>query len=139
MVGAGSAPDYGGDDTDADQRDDVVEGELAPPATMIGHETAAIEEPKPAVVEAIEPVPPPPAPESTAARYERERVDLWIRIRLTAYCVDRCRHCRLPFVAGQQWREAANDAVRVRFHASCYAEWRAGREVAARAALGLAG
>ena len=31
-----SAPDYGGDDTDADQRDDVVEGELAPPATMIG-------------------------------------------------------------------------------------------------------
>ena len=47
------APDYGGDDTDADQRDDVVEGELAPPATMIGHETAAIEEPEPAVVEAI--------------------------------------------------------------------------------------
>ena len=44
--------DYGGDDTDADQRDDVVEGELAPPATMIGHETAAIEEPEPAVVEA---------------------------------------------------------------------------------------
>jgi hypothetical protein len=37
-----SAPDYGGDDTDPDQRDDVVEGELAPPATMIGHETAAI-------------------------------------------------------------------------------------------------
>ena len=46
-----SAPDYGGDDTDADQRDDVVEGELAPPATMIGHETVAIEEPEPAVVE----------------------------------------------------------------------------------------
>ncbi len=56
-----SAPDYGGDDMDADQRDDVVEGELAPPATMIGCETAAIEEPGPAVVEAIEPVPPPPA------------------------------------------------------------------------------
>ena len=40
--------------------DDVVEGELAPPATMIEHETAAIEEPEPAVVEAIEPDPPPP-------------------------------------------------------------------------------
>jgi hypothetical protein len=40
---------------------------------MIGHETAAIEEPEPAVVEAIEPVPPTPAPESAAARYERER------------------------------------------------------------------
>ncbi|HZZ23825.1 MAG TPA: hypothetical protein VFE60_15160, partial [Roseiarcus sp.] len=61
-----SAPNYGGDDTDADQRDDVVEGELAPPATMIGHETEAIEEPGPPVVEAIEPVPPPPAPESAA-------------------------------------------------------------------------
>jgi hypothetical protein len=52
-----SAPDYGGDDTDADQRDDVVEGELAPSTTMIGHGTAAIDEPEPAVVEAIEPVP----------------------------------------------------------------------------------
>ena len=62
-----SAPDYGGDDTDPDQRDNVVEGELAPPATMIGHETAAIEEPEPAVVGAIEPVPQPPAPESAAA------------------------------------------------------------------------
>ena len=29
---------------------------LPPPATMIGHETAAIEEPEPAVVETIEPV-----------------------------------------------------------------------------------
>ena len=45
---------------------------------MIGHETAAIEEPEPAVVEAIEPVPPPPAPESAAARYERERVAAWV-------------------------------------------------------------
>jgi hypothetical protein len=36
-----SAPGYGGDDTNADQRDDVVEGELAPPATRIRHETAA--------------------------------------------------------------------------------------------------
>jgi hypothetical protein len=134
-----SAPDYGGDDTDADQRDDVVEGELAPPATMIGHETAAIEEPEPAVVEAIEPVPPPPTSESAAARYERERVAAWVRARLTPYPMDRCCNCRLPFNVGQQWQEVANDAVRVRFHAACYAEWRGEREAAARQALGLEG
>ena len=126
-------------DTDADQRDDIVEGELAPSATMIGHETAAIEEPEPAVVEAIEPVPPPPAPESAAARYERERVAAWVRARLTPYPMDRCCYCRLPFNVGQQWQEVANDAVRVRFHAACYAEWRAEREAAARQALGLEG
>ena len=110
-----SAPDYGGDDSDADQRDDVVEGELAPPATMIGHETAAVEEPEPTAVEAIEPVPPPAAPESAAARYERERVAAWVRARLTPYPMDRCCYCRLPFNFGQQWQEVANDAVRVRF------------------------
>jgi hypothetical protein len=134
-----SAPDYGGDGTDADQRDDVVEGELAPSATMIGHETAAIEEPEPPVVEASEPVPPPPAPESAAARYERERVAAWVRARLTPYPTDRCCYCRLPFNVGQQWQEAANDAVRIRFHAACYAEWRTEREAAARQALGLEG
>src|ERR1700722_1557661 len=100
-----SAPDYGADDPDADQRDDVVEGELAPPATMIGHETVAIEEPEPAVVEAIEPVPPPPAPESAAARYERERVAGWVRARLTPYPMDRCCYCRLPFNVGQPWQD----------------------------------
>ena len=134
-----STPDYGGDDTDPDQRDNVVEGELAPPATMIGHETAAIEEPEPAVVEAIEPVPRPPAPESAAARYERERVAGWVRARLTPYPMDRCCYCRLPFNIGQPWQDVANDAVRVRFHAACYAEWRAEREAAARQALGLKG
>ena len=128
-----STPSYGGDRRD----DDVVEGELAPPATMIGHETAAIEEPEPAVVEAIEPVPPSPAPESAAARYERERVAAWVRARLRPYPMDRCCYCRLPFNVGQQWQEAANDAVRVRFHAACYAAWRTEREAAARQALGL--
>ena len=126
-------------DDDRRDNDDVVEGELAPPATMIGHETAAIEEPEPAVVEAIEPVPPPPAPESAAARYERERVAAWVRARLTPYPMDRCCYCRLPFNVGQQWQEVANDAVRVRFHAACYAEWRDEREAAARQALGLEG
>ena len=62
-----SAPDYGGDDTDAGERDDVVEGELTTPATMIAHEAAAIEEPEPAVVEAIEPVPPPALQSAAAA------------------------------------------------------------------------
>ena len=132
-----SAPDYGGDETDTDQRDDVVEGELAPPTTMIGHETAAIEEPEPAVVEAIEPVPPAPAPESAAARYERDRIAAWVRARLTPYPMDRCCYCRLPFNVGQQWQEAANDEARARLHRTCHAEWRAEQEAAARQALGL--
>ena len=106
---------------------------------MIDHETAAIEEPEPAVVEAIEPVPPPPAPESAAARYERERVAAWVRARLTPYPMDRCCYCRLPFNVGQQWQEMANDEVRVRFHAACHSEWFSGREAAARQALGLEG
>ena len=69
-----SAPDYGGDDADADQRDDaddIVEGHLAQRSPMIEHEAAEpieASEPHSAVVE-----PEPPAPESAAARYERER------------------------------------------------------------------
>ena len=106
---------------------------------MIGHETAAIEEPEPAVVETIEPVAPPSAPESAAARLERERVAAWARARLTPYPMDRCCYCRLPFNVGQQWQEVANDAVRVRFHAACYAPWRAEQETAAQQALGLEG
>ena len=104
---------------------------------MIGHETAAIEEPEPAVVEAIEPVPPAPAPESAAARYERDRIAAWVRARLTPYPMDRCCYCRLPFNVGQQWQEAANDEARARFHRTCHAEWRAEQEAAARQALGL--
>jgi hypothetical protein len=140
---------------DAGRREDHIEragdieGELVGPSVLLEHaaaepepepaeESAVVEpgaaaaEPGSAVIDAAE-------PESAAARCERERVAAWVRARLMAYPVDRCCHCRLPFVAGQQWREAANDAVRVRFHAACYAEWRAGREAAARAALGLEG
>ena len=102
-----SAPDYGGeprdDDDDRHDADDIVEGHLVQRSPMIGHETAAIEEPEPAVVEAIEPVPPPPAPESADARYERERVAAWVRARLTPYPMDRCCYCALqcwPAVAG---------------------------------------
>jgi hypothetical protein len=53
--------------------------------------------------------------------------------------MDRCCYCRLPFNVGQQWQEVANDAVRVRFHAACYAAWRDERAAAARQALGLEG
>ena len=42
--------DYGGDDRMPISATMLLEGELAPPATMIGHEAAAIEEPEPAVV-----------------------------------------------------------------------------------------
>jgi hypothetical protein len=135
-----SAPDYSGeprDDVDDDDRhdaDDIVEGHLVQRSPMIEHEV-------PEPIEASEPAPPvvepaPPAPESPAARYARERVAAWIRARLPSYPMDRCCYCRLPFNVGQQWREAANDVVRVRFHAACYAEWRTEREAAARQALG---
>jgi hypothetical protein len=137
-----STPSYGGeprDDVDDDDRhdaDDIVEGYLAQRSPIIEHEAAEpieASEPHSAVVE-----PEPPAPES-AARYERERIEAWIRARLTPYPMDRCCYCRLPFNVGQQWQEVANDAARVRFHAECHAEWRTEREAAARQALGLEG
>jgi hypothetical protein len=130
-------PTYGGG-----RRDDIIDAEATTPPTMIEHAAA---EPEPAeqppAVEASEPAPAvvEPAPASAVARYEREQVDSWIRARLTAYPVDRCCHCRLPFVVGQQWQEAADDAVRVRFHAACHLAWRSEREAAARQALGLEG
>ena len=122
---------------DDGRRKGDIEGELAGPSVVLEHAAAGPERAEePAVVEpaAAEPefaVIEAPEPESAAARYARERIEAWIRVRLIAYPVDRCCHCRLPFVAGQQWREAANDVVRVRFHAACHAEWRTEREAAA--------
>jgi hypothetical protein len=130
---------------DDGRRKGDIEGELAGPSVMLEHAAAGPERAEePAVVEpaAAEPesaVIEAPEPESAAAPYARERIEAWIRVRLIAYPVDRCCHCRLPFVAGQQWREAANDVVRVRFHAACHAEWRTEREAAAWQALGLKG
>ena len=61
-----STPSYVGDRRDGD----VVKGGLAPPAQMIEYEAAVAE---PAAIE--EPEPPATAPESAAARYEREGID----------------------------------------------------------------
>jgi hypothetical protein len=80
----------------------------------------------------------PPA-ESAAVRYERERIDAWIRNRLIAYPLASCLLCRKPIIAGQDWQEASNGDARARFHRACHAEWRAEREASARQALGLAG
>ena len=68
--------------------DDIVEGHLAQRSPMIEHEAAEpieASEPHSAVVEAEL-----PAPESAAVRYERERIDAWIRNRLIAYPLASC-------------------------------------------------
>jgi hypothetical protein len=140
-----SAPDYGGeprddvdvDDDDRHDTDDIVEGHLVQRSPMIEHEAA---EP----VEASEPEPPvlepaPPTPESAAARYERGRIDAWIRARLLDCPLSVCQRCRRPFVAGDAWEEVSNGEARARFHRTCHAEWRTEREAAARQALGLEG
>ena len=125
-----STPSYGGDWRDAD----VFEGKLAAPAQMIEHEAARAE---PAAIE--EPEPPATAPEFAAVRYERERIDAWIRSRLIAYPLASCLLCRKPIIAGQDWQEVSNGEARARFHRTCHAEWRAEREATARQALGLQG
>ena len=100
-----SMPSYGGDRAMMlmmiGNADDIVEGHLAQRSPMIEHETAEpIEASEPAVGESIEPE--PPAPESAAARYERERIDAWIRararspIRSPPVC-----YCRKPIMRGR--------------------------------------
>jgi hypothetical protein len=119
--------------------DNCLECEVATPAVLIEHAPAAAElvvvesEPDPAP-EPVEPV----VVESASVRYERERIDAWIRRRLIPWPLDFCLRCRKPVVAGQLWDEASNGEARARFHRPCYAEWRAEQETAARRAL-LAG
>jgi hypothetical protein len=137
-------PRYGSDradDADADGRgDDCLEGEVAEPSVLIDLAPAAAE---PGVVESE----PDPAAENVelvvvefaAVRYERERIDAWIRNRLIAYPLASCLLCRKPIIAGQDWQEASNGEARARFHRACHAEWRTEREAAARQALGLEG
>jgi hypothetical protein len=120
---------------DGARRDDDIEGELSLAATMLEH--AAAVEPKPEH-EPVVPAPAPPGPDP-AVRYERERIDAWIRNRLIAYPLASCLRCRTPIVAGAAWEEVSNGEARARFHRTCHAEWRTEREAAARQALGLEG
>ena len=114
--------------------DEAIEGELAHRAPMI--ETGSAEEPVvvPEPMPALEPAPALPDP---AVRYERERIDAWIRNRLVDYPLAACLRCRKPIIAGQDWHEVSNGEARARFHRTCHAEWLAEREAAARQALGL--
>jgi hypothetical protein len=125
-----------------------LEGELASPSALLEHaaaepapaeEPAAVEhaaaaEPEPAAIEAAE-------PESAAVRYERERIDAWIRNRLIDWPLTSCFGCRKPIIVGAAWEEVSNGDTnaRARFHRTCHAEWRAEREASARQALGLIG
>ena len=106
--------------------DDCLEGEVATPAAMIEHAaTVASEpEPEPAASSPMEALSVVPEPESAAVRYERERIDAWIRNRLIAYPLASCLRCRKPIVAGQDWQEVSNGEARARFHRTCHAEWR---------------
>jgi hypothetical protein len=122
------------------------EGGLASPSVLLEHaaaepefgeEPAVVEpaaaKPESAVIEA-----PAPAVESAAARYERDRIDAWIRNRLIDYPLASCLLCRKPVIAGQDWQEVSNGEARARFHRTCHAAWRDEREAAARQALELA-
>ena len=51
-----------------------------------------------------------------AVRYERERIDAWIRNRLIAYPLASCLRCRTPIVTGAAWEEVSNGEARARFH-----------------------
>jgi hypothetical protein len=119
--------------------DDCIEGEVATPAVLIEHAAAVASEPEPAAPTPMEALSVVPEPESAAVRYERERMDAWIRNRLIDYPLASCLLCRKPIVAGQDWQEASNGEARARFHRTCHAEWRTEREAAARQALGLEG
>jgi hypothetical protein len=126
---------------DDGRRDDCIEGEVAKPAAQLEHTVAAEPEPEPEpdpVVTEPEPVGAEPALDP-AVRYERERIDAWIRNRLIAYPLASCLLCRKPIIAGQDWQEASNGEARARFHRACHIEWRSEQEAAARQALGLEG
>ena len=124
--------------------DDCLEGEVATPAAMIAHEhqDAIAPAPEPVAADVLaEHAPTLPAPDLAAVRYERERIDAWIRNRLIDWPLAWCFGCRKPIVADAEWEEVSNgDAnARARFHRECHAEWRTEREAAARQALGLEG
>jgi hypothetical protein len=125
-------PKYGARETDS------IDGAVVEPSVLLEHavDTGVVDGPV-----AVEPtaVEPERVPESASVRYERERIDAWIRNRLIAYPLASCLRCRTPIVVAQDWQEASNGEARARFHRTCHAEWRAEREAAARQALGLDG
>ena len=123
-------PRYGGGETA------TVEGSIAEPSILLEHveATGSAEEQV-----AVEPTVVVREPELAVVRYERERIDGWIRNRLVDYPLATCLRCRRPFVAGAAWEEVSNGEARARFHRACHAEWLAEREAAARQALGLEG
>jgi hypothetical protein len=129
-------PKYGARETDS------IDGAVVEPSVLLEHavDTGGVES-----LVAVEPtvVEPEPErePESAAVRYERERIDAWIRARLIDCPLVICQRCRRPFFAGDVWQEVSNGDTnaRARFHRACYGEWRAEREAAARQALGLKG
>jgi hypothetical protein len=83
----------------------------------------------------IERVIEPAQPELT--KFDRLRIDKWIRDRLVAAWTGGCWHCRRPIVVGQKFVDVRGNEVVVRFHAQCESEWRLRQEALAREALGL--
>ena len=128
-------PKYGPRETDS------IDGSVVEPSVLLQHtvDIGVVASPvavEPTVVE------PECEPEPATVRYERARVDKWIKDRLLNWPLSSCLHCRRPFVAGDAWEEVASFAeipARARFHGACHVAWRLEREAAARQALGLKG
>ena len=125
---------------DGARRDDDIEGELSLPATMIEHAAAVGREPELVASSPMEALSVVPEPDSAAVRYQRER-RRWIRNRLIAcgsppasVVVSRL----LRVLRGRRFRTVIRTRERG-FIATCHAEWRSEREVAARQALRLEG
>jgi hypothetical protein len=118
--------------------DGCLEGEVATPAVLIEHAAPVASEPQPVASSPLEALSVVPEPESAAVRYERERIDKWIRDHLVVNPnVVGCQRCHRPIIAGDRWTETSNGETRGRYHQACYDAWRAGQEAAARQALGL--
>ena len=120
------------------RRDGCLEGEVATPAVLIEHAAPVASEPQPVASSPLEALSVVPEPESATVRYQRERIDAWIRI-ASSPIRSPLFVCRKPIIAGQDWQEVSNGDTnaRARFHRTCHAEWRTEREAAARQALGL--
>jgi hypothetical protein len=81
--------------------DGCLEGEVATPAVLIEHAAPVASEPQPVASSLMEALSVVPEPESAAVRYERERIDAWIRARLIDYPLASCLLCRKPIIAGR--------------------------------------